>query len=129
MTHGIQSKISVSLLVIRKRSRSKAARSGRGLLMFYKVDCGRTILPLQYKGHLAIKTTFACPHLVGGVYNVACQAPPVLVFLLRSLTGKLYFLGGLSFAHLKGAYGKVAISYSLVCEEGTSYINTTQVLL
>ncbi len=33
-----------------------------------------------------------------GVYIVACQAHPVLVFLLRSLTDKLYFL--LSIVHL-----------------------------
>ena len=32
MTHGIQSKISVCLLVIRKHSRSNAAHSGQGLL-------------------------------------------------------------------------------------------------
>ncbi len=33
-THGIQSKISVCLSVIRKHSRSRAARSSRGLLIF-----------------------------------------------------------------------------------------------
>ncbi len=33
MTHGIQSKISVCLSVIRKRLQSRAARSGRGLLI------------------------------------------------------------------------------------------------
>ncbi len=38
MTHGVQSKISVCLLVIRKRSWSKAVRSGRGGgLLFYVV--------------------------------------------------------------------------------------------
>ncbi len=41
MTHGIQSKISVCLSVIKERSRSRAVCSGRGLLIMHEFRVGR----------------------------------------------------------------------------------------
>ncbi len=51
MTHGIQPKISVCLSVIRKRSRSRAARRGRGLLIDYAIYAQYLDLLIFYDLH------------------------------------------------------------------------------
>ncbi len=68
ITHGIQRKISVCLSVIRKHSRSKAARSGRGLL----IRIGPTGPSLFYCFH---SCAIAVAAVVSVGFIVVCHRP------------------------------------------------------
>ncbi len=68
MTHGIQYKISVCLSVIRKGSRSKAARSGRGLLI------ALTTHPIRNPGWKEVRTS-SRPYHTSNRPLYTCIAP------------------------------------------------------